>query len=944
MPRLPIVGSDDGTWGTLLNEFLSVEHNADGTLDTGGTLGNYAPLASPTFTGTVTVPAPSNSTDAVTKQYVDDLDDDNVKLTGNQTIAGDKTFTGTTFGDYGADGMIGFDGVTGVGGAITVYRDSSDDLDKPRIALSATGGLLLGDGSATPDAAISRAGAGNISFNAARLSDLTDPTTAQDAATKNYVDLEMAQSELTGSVGYRTKNLNGWFAALSGARTTPADIVVIGDSISTSSYTNGAWPWQLANMLSVRGGTAKHPTSHFVFAKTTTFVRAMDTCQGTATASGIGGWSSSMTNGQTASHTATIDGFSVVYTRHSNGGSIQVRDGGAGGTLLTTIDTTGTHKGSQIWTSGALANTSRQIHLTMVCDPGETVLFEGLYLHFGTRARGVRVWPAGHPGYDSGDFTGQADLALDLIENIQPALVIIATGTNDASGGSPEVGYNTAIRGLITAIEAVATSDIALWIPYINDQFTEAEAAMGRSIAEDLDIGLIDASVGAGDWSTNGDPAHVYSYDNIHPDSAGNAVIAHHAHAILTGDPLGGLAHAIGVTKLAQEEPTKTWQQGAGKLEIGSFFGSPTLSIYDANANASATLYNHSAGTFLNTGGAALVLGNGTSVADVYLNRAGPAQLAVNKGEGTLSANLSPVINAQTGTSHTLALTDAGKQITRSNAGASTQTFPQNSDAAIPIGTQIRILNIGAGTVTLQAGTGATLTGDTSLMTNKTALVTKISTNGWLSGVLGSGSHTHSGADITSGTVAPARLGSGTTSADTILTGASTFIRRPKILMNDTGGSAFSNTTTETTILSSNPSFVANALAVNDVLESEFQGTFLNNSGANQTVNFKVKFGGTTLLNWTSNGLASSAFGPNYFFRVIMTFYGATSARATYSLGLSNGLNLISSGMANGTSTGTIPDITSSTSSLEVTATMSTGTATSTVTPRATFIKYTPAG
>ncbi|HYH74886.1 MAG TPA: glycosyl hydrolase family 28-related protein, partial [Candidatus Saccharimonadales bacterium] len=30
--RLPTPGSDDGAWGTLLNDFLSVEHNADGSL------------------------------------------------------------------------------------------------------------------------------------------------------------------------------------------------------------------------------------------------------------------------------------------------------------------------------------------------------------------------------------------------------------------------------------------------------------------------------------------------------------------------------------------------------------------------------------------------------------------------------------------------------------------------------------------------------------------------------------------------------------------------------------------------------------------------------------------------------------------------------------------------------------------------------------------------
>src|SRR5580700_8150622 len=32
--RLPIPGSDNGTWGNILNGFLEVSHNADGTLST----------------------------------------------------------------------------------------------------------------------------------------------------------------------------------------------------------------------------------------------------------------------------------------------------------------------------------------------------------------------------------------------------------------------------------------------------------------------------------------------------------------------------------------------------------------------------------------------------------------------------------------------------------------------------------------------------------------------------------------------------------------------------------------------------------------------------------------------------------------------------------------------------------------------------------------------
>ncbi|HEV7930279.1 MAG TPA: hypothetical protein VGP12_09150 [Nitrosospira sp.] len=38
MSRLPTPGSDSGTWGTILNDFLSVEHNADGTLKSAATI------------------------------------------------------------------------------------------------------------------------------------------------------------------------------------------------------------------------------------------------------------------------------------------------------------------------------------------------------------------------------------------------------------------------------------------------------------------------------------------------------------------------------------------------------------------------------------------------------------------------------------------------------------------------------------------------------------------------------------------------------------------------------------------------------------------------------------------------------------------------------------------------------------------------------------------
>ena len=66
-------------------------------------------------------------------------------------------------------------------------------------------------------------------------------------------------------------------------------------------------------------------------------------------------------------------------------------------------------------------------------------------------------------------------------------------------------------------------------------------------------------------------------------------------------------------------------------------------------------------------------------------------------------------INAQTGTSYTLALTDRNKTVTLSNAAAITLTVPPNSSVAFPVGTVIAGRQIGAGQVTIAGAVGVTV-------------------------------------------------------------------------------------------------------------------------------------------------------------------------------------------------------------------------------------------
>lgn len=115
MPRLPVPGSDDGTWGTVLNDYLSVEHNADGTLKSTGSLaakandstvvhlsGSETITGGKTFLVSPTVPSPTVGGNVANKTYVD-------------TTAAKLSSDAIYVEDYGAIG----DGVTDDSAAIT---------------------------------------------------------------------------------------------------------------------------------------------------------------------------------------------------------------------------------------------------------------------------------------------------------------------------------------------------------------------------------------------------------------------------------------------------------------------------------------------------------------------------------------------------------------------------------------------------------------------------------------------------------------------------------------------------------------------------------------------------------------------------------------------------------------------------------------------------------
>jgi hypothetical protein len=96
-------------------------------------------------------------------------------------------------------------------------------------------------------------------------------------------------------------------------------------------------------------------------------------------------------------------------------------------------------------------------------------------------------------------------------------------------------------------------------------------------------------------------------------------------------------------------------------------------------------------------------------------------------------------INAQTGTTYTIALADAGYLITANNAGAIAVSIPTDATINFPIGTQILVMQLGLGQVTVAAvtpGTTAVNSKNGTKTSGQYAVISliKVAANSWVVG------------------------------------------------------------------------------------------------------------------------------------------------------------------------------------------------------------------
>jgi|GEM_PF-1183903 len=292
MSRLPTPGSDNDTWGAILNDFLGVELNPDGSLKANATIASKADdtavvhnsgtetiAGTKTFSASPVVPVPTLGSQATNKTYVDSTvsagaPDATATTKGIVQLAGDLAGTATA---PTVPGLATKEATITAGTTSQYYRGdkSWQTLDKTAVGLGNVDNTSDANkpvSTATQTALNAKAPLASPTFTGTVT--VPAPTNGTDATTKSYVDAQVtggATPDATTTTKGKVQ-LAGDLAGTAAAPTVPGlatkeDTITAG---TTSQYYRGDKSWQTLDKTAVGLGNVDNTSDATKDAATTT--------------------------------------------------------------------------------------------------------------------------------------------------------------------------------------------------------------------------------------------------------------------------------------------------------------------------------------------------------------------------------------------------------------------------------------------------------------------------------------------------------------------------------------------------------------------------------------------------------------------------------------------------------------------------------------------------